>query len=198
MSARGGLAAYMLMVAMGSAAAEPADCAGIPISIREIEDATCTVETRFDFDAFHVNRHYKRFSVPPAVIPGLDARGVIHELRGSGPDGGTLYAALARADNRTHIRFMNDLETWAASGWLPWRRDDDGDWSATGTFRTAAGKWYYARFTWRGQRCLVIQRYETLYENGFRFAVIAAACRAGARYGEAEAVRLADAVQLIN
>lgn len=195
MSARWALAAYMmLMMGITGAAAEPADCEGFRLSLAGVHDPTCTIETRFDFDAFHVNQHYKRFSVPPAVIPGLDARGVIHEVLGSGPDGGTLYAALARADNWTHIRFMNDLETWAASGWLPWRRDDDGDWSATSTIRTAAGKWYYARFTWRGRRCLVIQRYETLYENGFRFAVIAATCRAGARYGEAEAARLASSL----
>ena len=189
------LAAFMFMAAMGMGVrAEPLDCATMPLSVDGVEDAACSVARRFDFDAFHVNQHYKEISVPPSVIPGQDARGVIYELRRQGPAGGMIYAALARADNWTHIRFMNDLEAWAASGWLPWRRGEDSDWSATGTITTAAGKWYFARFSWRGQRCLLIQRYQTLHENGFRFAVIAATCRAGATYGEAGAARLADSL----
>lgn len=198
MSARWALAAFMLMAAMGvGARAEPVDCAAMPFSVNGVEDAACSIETRFDFDAFQVNQHYKRFSVPPSAVAGVDARGVIHELRGTGPDGGTLYAALARAGDATHIRFMDDLERWAASGWLPWRRGGDSDWSATGTVRTAGGEWYYARFSWRGRRCLVIQRFEILHGNGFRFAVIAATCRAGATFGEADAARLASSL-LIN
>ena len=185
----------IVMVMLGTAAAaEPADCGGFPISLRGIEAAACSIETRFDFNAFYVNVHDKRFSVPPAVIPGVDARGEIHELRGRGPRGETLYGALARSHRSTHIRFMNDLERWAAVGWLPWRRGGDSDWSATGTVTSDAGKWYFARFSWRGQRCLVIQRYQALHENGYRYAVIAATCRIGATYGETEAARLADAV----
>ena len=193
MSARWTLAVFILMAAMGVAVrAEPVDCATMPLSIHGVEDAACSIETRFDFDAFHVNQHYKEFSVPPTVVPGLDARGVIYELRGQG--GGMIYAALARADNWTHIRFMDDLEAWAASGWLPWRRGEDSDWSATGAITTAAGKWYYARFSLGDRRCLVVQRYQTLHENGFRYAVIAATCRAGATYGAAGAARLADSL----
>ena len=188
---------FMFIAALGVAvSAEPLDCATMPLSVHGVEDAACSIETRFDFDSFHVNQHYKEFSVPTSVVPGLDARGVIYELRGQGSAGGMIYAALARADNWTHIRFFDDLEAWAASGWLPWRRGEDSDWSATSTIRTAAGKWYFARFSWRGQRCLVIQRYQTLHENGFRFAVIATTCRAGASYGEAGAARLAASVRI--
>lgn len=195
MSARRTLAAIILLAAMAVAVrAEPVDCATMPLSVHGVEDVACSILTRFDFDAFHVNQHYKEFSVPPSVVPGLDARGVIYELRGQGSAGGMIYAALARADNGTHIRFMDDLEAWAASGWLPWRRGEDSDWSATGTVRTAAGKWYYARFSLGDRRCLVVQRYQTLHENGFRYAVMAATCRAGATYGAAGAARLADSL----
>ena len=195
MSARWTLAAFMLLAGMGvGAAAEPIDCAGMPVALREVEDASCSIETRFDFDAFHANSHDKRFSSPPSIIPGVDARGVIHELRGFGPDGETLYAALARADDRTHIRFMIDLERWASSGWLPWRRGADRDWSTTRVLQTADSKWYYARFSWEERRCLVILSYHALHENSFRFAVIAATCRTGVTYGEAEAKRLAASV----
>ena len=184
----------LLLLTVRGLSAEPIDCAAMPVSLQGVEDAACSLETRFEYDAFLANQHYKRFSAHPSVIPGGDARGVIYELRGAGPDGAALYAALARADDKTHIRFVIVLEAWAASGWLPWRRGADRDWSATGVVRTAAGKWYYADFSWQDQRCLVIQRFHALHENGFRFAVIATTCSTGATYGEAEAARLANAV----
>ena len=197
MSARCAALAILLMAGMGvGAAAEPLDCGAMPITLRSVQDAACSIVTRFDYDAFHVNQHYKRFSVPSAVMPGVDSRGVIHELTARGPNGETLYAARARARDSTHIRFMDDLEEWAAAGWLPWRRAEDRDWSATRTVTTAAGNWYYARFSLGAERCVVVQRYQTLHENGFRYAVIAAACRAGAAYGEAEARSLIDSVRL--
>ena len=191
------LAAGALMtLVMGTGDAAPLDCAAMPISLSGAENSQCSVTTRFDFDAFHINQHYKRFSVPPAIIPGLDARGVIHEIRGRSADGADLYAALARATPATHVRFMNDLKAWAAAGWLPWRSGADSDWSATATITLATGKWYFGRFSLGDMRCLVVQRYQTLHENGFLYAIIAATCRAEATYGMAEAARLAASVRI--
>ena len=58
MSARRTLAAIILLAAMAVAVrAEPVDCATMPLSVHGVEDAACSILTRFDYDAFTVNQH---------------------------------------------------------------------------------------------------------------------------------------------